>query len=302
MIDRKNFIYGSASIAMSMLLTACGGGTESQNEQPTEQEKPKLKDIVEPVKTSDFFEDLNAALIARWDLGSINRDTKTSDQLKELVERLQAEVDIIGRYDGKQFVDSSLGQHAQQLISVEKESIQFIEDSLDSGKINTSKFQALAISRLDELKYMVVSKGFEVEDAYKDKLKDDLKEAESDGKDHIDEFIVSSVTTEDLGSYSSGHFFKLKVALQNNTSTPLECKGFDVIELDANNNILSSYKSYNKNATSAMVDPGQSFTIELTEKWDDGIAAFKTTEYYYKDSTGETITGKFSNPQTYQLN
>ena len=82
----------------------------------------------------------------------------------------------------------------------------------------------------------------------------------------------------------SGDYWEMEVTVQNNTNEPKNFLGFQIDELDSNQNILNSYMSYNKNSCPTIVDPGQQFTIKLTEKGSDGIAGMQSNYCVWGDS------------------
>lgn len=90
-------------------------------------------------------------------------------------------------------------------------------------------------------------------------------------------------------------YYEVSFTLRNDSDETLDLAGFDVLELDADGNILDSYKSYNKNAVDIPVEPGQEASIPLTFSEDDNISGFKSTKYYTKSDSGKE-EGTFNEP------
>lgn len=102
--------------------------------------------------------------------------------------------------------------------------------------------------------------------------------------------IVSATKSNSLG-YG---FWELKVTVKNNTDTAKQFLGFQIDELDASGNIIDSYMSYNKNASYAVVEPGQQYTISLTEAEEDGIAGMQSRYCEWGDDSSDSTKSEYS--------
>lgn len=102
--------------------------------------------------------------------------------------------------------------------------------------------------------------------------------------------IVSATHAKDLG-YG---YWEMHVTVQNNSDSAKNFLGFQIDELDANGNIIQSYMSYNKNAAYAVVEPGQTYTIPLTEADADGIAGMQSRYCEWGDSPSNATKSEYS--------
>ena len=104
--------------------------------------------------------------------------------------------------------------------------------------------------------------------------------------------IVSATRAKELG-YG---FWQMDVTVKNNSNEAKQFLGFQIDELNADGNIISSYMSYNKNANYAVVEPGQTYTIELTEAIEDNIAGMQSRYCEWGDSPSTAIKSEYSTP------
>lgn len=104
--------------------------------------------------------------------------------------------------------------------------------------------------------------------------------------------IVSAAHAKDLG-YG---FWRMDVTVQNNSDSAKKFLGFQIDELDAEGNIINSYMSYNKNASYSVVEPGQKFTIQLTEADSDNIAGMQSRYCVWGDSPASGTQSDYSTP------
>jgi hypothetical protein len=102
--------------------------------------------------------------------------------------------------------------------------------------------------------------------------------------------IVSATHAKDLG-YG---YWEMHVTVQNNSDSAKNFLGFQIDELDADGNIIKSYMSYNKNAAYAVVEPGQTYTIPLTEAVADGIAGMQSRYCEWGDSPSSATKSEYS--------
>lgn len=104
---------------------------------------------------------------------------------------------------------------------------------------------------------------------------------ETDGNEEPkDIFTISGV---ERGADDDYGYWEMYVTVVNNSKEPQQFLGFHIDELDAAGNIIDSYMSYNKNAAYTVVEPGQSYTIDLTEAVDDNIAGMQSRYCEYGD-------------------
>ena len=104
--------------------------------------------------------------------------------------------------------------------------------------------------------------------------------------------IVSAKHAADLGC----GFWRMDVTVQNNSDEAKKFLGFQIDELDAEGNIIDSYMSYNKNASYAVVKPGQKYTIELTEANEDNIAGMQSSYCEWGDDLSSSTESYYSKP------
>ena len=116
-------------------------------------------------------------------------------------------------------------------------------------------------------------------------------ESSNSSNNHIDDFTIVNVVRGEDNSYG---YWDLEVTVQNNTDEEKNFLGFQIDELDANGNIINSYMSYNKNASETIVEPGQQYTIKLTEKTDDGIAGMQSRYCEWGEFKGNRIKCEYS--------
>ncbi|WP_350453833.1 hypothetical protein, partial [Slackia heliotrinireducens] len=116
-------------------------------------------------------------------------------------------------------------------------------------------------------------------------------ESTASANNHTDDFTIVNVVRGEDDGYG---YWDLEVTVQNNTDEEKNFLGFQIDELDANGNILNSYMSYNKNACETIVEPGQQFTIALTEETDDGIAGMQSRYCEWGDFSGEVVECEYS--------
>lgn len=108
---------------------------------------------------------------------------------------------------------------------------------------------------------------------------------------HVDDFTIVNVEREEDNGYG---YWEMKVTVQNNTDEEKNFLGFQIDELNADGNIINSYMSYNKNASDAIVEPGQQYTISLTEKSDDGIAGMQSRYCEWGEFGGDKVKCEYS--------
>lgn len=121
------------------------------------------------------------------------------------------------------------------------------------------------------------------------------RETESEGAQESEEaggnaepkdvFTISSV---ERGADDEYGYWEMYVTVVNNSKEAQQFLGFHIDELDAGGNIIDSYMSYNKNAAYTVVEPGQSYTIDLTEAIDDNIAGMQSRYCEYGDEDDPT--------------
>ena len=116
-------------------------------------------------------------------------------------------------------------------------------------------------------------------------------DSSSSTDDHTDDFTIVNVVRGEDNSYG---YWDLEVTVQNNTDEEKNFLGFQIDELDADGNIINSYMSYNKNACETIVEPGQQYTIKLTEKTDDGIAGMQSRYCEWGEFKGDRIKCEYS--------
>lgn len=109
---------------------------------------------------------------------------------------------------------------------------------------------------------------------------------ETEGKaEPKDVFTISGVERGEDDDYG---YWEMYVTVVNNSKEPQQFLGFQIDELDMNGNIIDSYMSYNKNAAYTTVEPGQSYTIDLTEAVDDNVVGMQSRYCEYGDEDDPT--------------
>ena len=300
---------GGTSVEQAMQ-EATSGPSESEPESESESEPSPLEqamqdassgpDAPEPeteterVSTEKFMAALREGLTNRYALGEIDPDLSKTDPEKffeEMHARVACEWDALAPFDGAEFEDEGLGFLAQRYINSIKSQEELSRSADMSVFMFTRQWNAYGENRPQLLRTFSSKYGLELDDEYQPYLETAMRQ---DGFDeHVDEFtIVSAVRGEDDG----GGYWEMEVTVRNNTDSTKTFMGFNVIELDADGNIVDLYMSYNKNYAPTPVEPGQEYTISLTESDEDGIAGFKSTGYVWTTEGGARVEGEFSEP------
>ena len=133
----------------------------------------------------------------------------------------------------------------------------------------------------------------EIKEVYLPCRLDDPQEPEYSEPLPKDVFIIASAVRAKESSYG---FWQMDVTVKNNSDGPKQFPGFQIDELDANGKIISSYMSYNKNASYAVVESEQTCTIELTEAIEDNIAGMQSHYREWGDSPATAIKSEYSTP------
>lgn len=120
---------------------------------------------------------------------------------------------------------------------------------------------------------------------------------EDAGLYHVDELQIVNNSITSLGN----GFFKIVYEIKNSSTETVLFKGISIEERDVNNSILKSYYSYNKNATTFELLPGESGKLELTFSENDEINTVISTKYTYTTGEGKYIEGSFSTPYTVEV-
>ena len=127
-------------------------------------------------------------------------------------------------------------------------------------------------------------------------------ENEDDGDDDVDETETAEVENNgksgpkdvftivnvNRGNNDEYGYWEMSVTVKNNSDQAEQFLGFHIDELDNNGNIIASYMSYNKNASYTVVEPGQEYTIDLTESIDDGVCGMQSRYCEYGEEDDPT--------------
>ena len=106
---------------------------------------------------------------------------------------------------------------------------------------------------------------------------------------------VFTIVGVERGEDDEYGYWEMNVTVKNNSNEAQNFLGFQVDELDADGNIINSYMSYNKNASYTVVEPGQSYTIDLTEAVKDNIAGMQSRYCEYGEED-DPIRSDYSTP------
>lgn len=115
--------------------------------------------------------------------------------------------------------------------------------------------------------------------------------AEKSEDEHVDEFSMVEAHAEPANE--SG-VYDIVVTARNDTDETLKFWGLIMNSLDADGNIIDSYRTTQRNSIETEVEPGQSISIPLTFNVSDGVKGVRCTGYLYGESYPELIEGKFS--------
>lgn len=98
-------------------------------------------------------------------------------------------------------------------------------------------------------------------------------------------FSMVGVKMERTESPYSGVGYNATFTLRNDGAEEQTLLGFNVVELNAAGNVISSYQSFNKNAVQTPVEPGQeaSVTLYYTEADGQKIAGYRVDRVYIGD-------------------
>lgn len=288
-------------IALSICLVACNGGapeeTPSENQPPVEQQDSEQQtEKRSPVTTEEFMSALATGLTNRYALGELNPSLDDTDPKREIGEmhaRIECEWVALAPFEGAEFEDSSLEFLAGRYIASVKQQ----EELSRSTDISLFRFRtewnSYGEKRPELLRRFVNDYGLRLDDEYQPFLETAMKQDRKG--EHIDEFTIVNVNR---GADDESGYWEMEVTVRNNTDETKTFLGFQVIELDADGNIIDSYMSYNKNYMPVPVEPGQELTISLTEHSGDGMVGFKSTMYVWSNENGVEVEGTFSEPYT----
>jgi hypothetical protein len=283
----------SVVLLLGLSLTICLAGCGS-SQGATASTAAEASTSAETATSVDdqFIAAVQKGLEARYAMGDSSTTAGTDEYLEDLSNRVNAEYDAAANYSDSTFEDATLGQEASDYIASLAEMQSLIKTAKNDPAGFANAWPTPYDKRAKCLLSFVNDYGLTISGQYQAQFDDVLNDAKTQAT-HTDEFTITNVTKGEDNGYG---YYELDVTVQNNADGAKNFLGFSVKELDANGNILKSYKSYNKNASYAVVEPGQQYHIQLTEASADNIAGFESDGYEYGESTISPVEGTFSTP------
>lgn len=275
------------SLAMAVSLVGCGGTATGQTDTPA------ATTAASKVSDSEFISAVQNGLESRWALGDISQTADFKTAMDGYIERADAEYDAVGAYVNREFENGETAEKARDYLAALEDFRDASENLKEGSTSSDSELWNAQDRRVLCIKYFVDNCGLTVSESYKSNLEELLADAEKAGTEHVDEFLITNCSAEPVDSYG---YYDVDFTVKNNSDSAKNFLGFEVQELDADGNILSSYMSYNKNYAPALVQPGQEYHITLTEAAEDGIAGFRSTKYEWGESPSDPVEGTFSTP------
>lgn len=249
MIMKKRI--GAITLAMVLCFSATACSDNSAAPTETESETEYFAD-------EDFLSDLSKSLEARWDISEAqDLATLTNAEYKTTMESaIQAELDIVGKYQTEKFEDTKLQEYVLQYINNLKDQ-QASLDYIDADNVKfIDEWNNLYGSRTEIVSTFYNTYGLTVSEKYQSVLNDMLTKAtivanQNEQKAIIDSW-VKSITFE-LAEDNSGWKTYQAVA-ENTTGYSFDYINLSINLIDSDGVILETrYSSFQNISTGAKV-------------------------------------------------